>query len=172
MIETGFSFLMFIFTSIYWHPWFLISFLMCTVLLYIYCHPFNFTLISFRNCEHCFLMFKLIQLGQALSTRPDILPQVCIFPHFRIYDQFFYIVLCFCNISFTVESFYTCRIKYHRHFQLILQSIYWIPAGCSCFKVFADIIPEPIASTSLGQVYKGLNVFYFGFFYVDLILFL
>lgn len=57
--------------------------------------------------------FGIIQLGQALSTRPDILPtmycqelaklQVCIFPHF--YDQEIYILLSFCSISFTVEIF-------------------------------------------------------------------
>lgn len=72
-----------------------------------------------------------IKLGQALSTRPDILPTIYCQELAKLQDQ--------------IPPFPThIAIK-------TIESQLGVPVS----QVFADISPEPIASASLGQVYKA-----------------
>ncbi|KAJ8763862.1 hypothetical protein K2173_003644 [Erythroxylum novogranatense] len=72
-----------------------------------------------------------VKLGQALSTRPDILPTVYCQELAKLQDQ--------------IPPFPT-----HVAIESIESQL-----GVSVSKVFADISPEPIAAASLGQVYKA-----------------
>ncbi|XP_041017615.1 uncharacterized protein slr1919 isoform X2 [Juglans microcarpa x Juglans regia] len=72
-----------------------------------------------------------IKLGQALSTRPDILPAVYCQELAKLQDQ--------------IPPFPT---------HLAIKSIE-TQLGVPVSQVFADISPEPIAAASLGQVYKA-----------------
>ncbi|KAF8036933.1 hypothetical protein BT93_C2612 [Corymbia citriodora subsp. variegata] len=72
-----------------------------------------------------------IKLGQALSTRPDILPKIYCLELAKLQDQ----IPPF-STSVAIKSIET---------QL----------GAPISKIFADISPEPIAAASLGQVYKA-----------------
>lgn len=75
-----------------------------------------------------------IKLGQALSTRPDILPTMYCQELAKLQDQ--------------IPPFPThIAIK-------TIESQLGVPVS----QVFADITPEPIASASLGQVYKVLQL--------------
>ncbi|XP_059460781.1 uncharacterized protein LOC132189941 [Corylus avellana] len=72
-----------------------------------------------------------IKLGQALSTRPDILPPVYCEELAKLQDQ--------------IPPFPT-----HRAIKSIETQL-----GVPISQIFADISPEPIAAASLGQVYKA-----------------
>ncbi|XP_058222269.1 uncharacterized protein LOC131332206 isoform X2 [Rhododendron vialii] len=72
-----------------------------------------------------------IKLGQALSTRPDILPTVYCQELAKLQDQ--------------IPPFPT---------RVAIKSIE-SQLGVPVSKLFADISPEPIAAASLGQVYKA-----------------
>ncbi|XP_050219066.1 uncharacterized protein LOC126669607 [Mercurialis annua] len=72
-----------------------------------------------------------IKLGQALSTRPDILPTVYCQELAELQDQ--------------IPPFPT-----HVAFKSIESQL-----GVPVSQIFSDISPEPIASASLGQVYKA-----------------
>uniref|UniRef100_A0A7N1A709 Protein kinase domain-containing protein n=1 Tax=Kalanchoe fedtschenkoi TaxID=63787 RepID=A0A7N1A709_KALFE len=72
-----------------------------------------------------------IKLGQALSTRPDILPTVYCQELAKLQDQ--------------IPPFPT---------HVALKSIE-LQLGAPVSLIFADISPEPIAAASLGQVYKA-----------------
>ncbi|KAK1549421.1 hypothetical protein Q3G72_001868 [Acer saccharum] len=72
-----------------------------------------------------------IKLGQALSTRPDILPTVYCKELAKLQDQ--------------IPPFPT---------DVAIKSIE-TQLGVEITKIFADISPEPIAAASLGQVYKA-----------------
>ncbi|XP_030468802.2 uncharacterized protein LOC115687395 [Syzygium oleosum] len=72
-----------------------------------------------------------VKLGQALSTRPDILPTIYCQELAKLQDQ----IPPFSS-SVAIKSIET---------QL----------GAPISKIFADISPEPIAAASLGQVYKA-----------------
>ncbi|KAJ4975800.1 hypothetical protein NE237_000906 [Protea cynaroides] len=71
------------------------------------------------------------QLGQALSTRSDIMPTV------------------YC------QELANYRIKYP-HFQLALLRSIESQLGVPASQIFANISPEPVIAASLGQVYKAL----------------
>ncbi|KAK4274508.1 hypothetical protein QN277_017716 [Acacia crassicarpa] len=72
-----------------------------------------------------------IKLGQALSTRPDILPTVYCQELAKLQDQ--------------IPPFST---------DVAMRSIE-TQLGASVSEIFSDISPEPIAAASLGQVYKA-----------------
>ncbi|XP_020265885.1 uncharacterized protein LOC109841358 [Asparagus officinalis] len=72
-----------------------------------------------------------IKLGQALSTRPDILPKVYCQELSRLQDQ--------------IPPFST---------RVAMKSIE-SQLGAPIAKLFSDISPKPIAAASLGQVYKA-----------------
>ncbi|KAM3759089.1 hypothetical protein ACB098_01G094700 [Castanea mollissima] len=72
-----------------------------------------------------------IKLGQALSTRPDILPTVYCQELAKLQDQ--------------IPPFPT---------HIAIKSIE-TQLGAPLSQIFADISPEPIAAASLGQVYKA-----------------
>ncbi|KAK4852962.1 hypothetical protein QYF36_001591 [Acer negundo] len=72
-----------------------------------------------------------IKLGQALSTRPDILPTVYCKELAKLQDQ--------------IPPFPT---------DVAIKSIE-TQLGVEITKIYADISPEPIAAASLGQVYKA-----------------
>ncbi|XP_062163211.1 uncharacterized protein LOC133870166 isoform X2 [Alnus glutinosa] len=72
-----------------------------------------------------------IKLGQALSTRPDILPTIYCQELAKLQDQ--------------IPPFPT---------HLAIKSIE-TQLGVPISQIFADISPEPIAAASLGQVYKA-----------------
>lgn len=72
-----------------------------------------------------------IKLGQALSTRPDVLPTVYCQELSKLQDQ--------------IPPFAT---------DVAMRSIE-TQLGVEVSKVFADISPKPIAAASLGQVYKA-----------------
>ncbi|CAK7354044.1 unnamed protein product [Dovyalis caffra] len=73
----------------------------------------------------------LSRLGQALSTRPDILPTVYCHELAKLQDQ--------------IPTFPT-----HVAIESIESQL-----GRPVKQIFADISPKPIAAASLGQVYKG-----------------
>ncbi|KAF3962816.1 hypothetical protein CMV_012715 [Castanea mollissima] len=75
-----------------------------------------------------------IKLGQALSTRPDILPTVYCQELAKLQDQ--------------IPPFPT---------HIAIKSIE-TQLGAPLSQIFADISPEPIAAASLGQVYKVLQL--------------
>lgn len=75
-----------------------------------------------------------VKLGQALSTRPDILPTVYCQELAKLQDQ--------------IPPFPT---------HLAIKSIE-TQLGVPISQIFADISPEPIAAASLGQVYKVLQL--------------
>ncbi|CAN0860422.1 Uncharacterized protein sll0005, partial [Linum grandiflorum] len=75
-----------------------------------------------------------LQLGQALSTRPDILPSVYCQELSKLQDQ--------------IPPFPT---------PVAIKSIE-SQLGRPISELFADISPEPIASASLGQVYKAAHL--------------
>lgn len=75
-----------------------------------------------------------IKLGQALSTRPDILPTVYCQELARLQDK--------------IPPFPT-----HQAIKSIENQL-----GRPVSQIFADISPEPIAAASLGQVYKVLQL--------------
>ncbi|XAR69966.1 hypothetical protein NMG60_11001757 [Bertholletia excelsa] len=75
-----------------------------------------------------------VKLGQALSTRPDILPTIYCQELAKLQDQ--------------IPPFPT---------HIALKSIE-SQLGVSVSQIFADISPEPIAAASLGQVYKVLQL--------------
>ncbi|XP_013678105.2 uncharacterized protein slr1919 [Brassica napus] len=72
-----------------------------------------------------------IKLGQALSTRPDILPSIYCQELSKLQDQ--------------IPPFPTSVAMRCIEEQL----------GAPVSKLFADISPKPVAAASLGQVYKG-----------------
>lgn len=72
-----------------------------------------------------------IKLGQFLSCRPDILPPIYLEELANLQDQL---------PSFPNEQAY----------QIIEEEL-----GCPYDQVYAELIPEPVAAASLGQVYKG-----------------
>nr|VDC92708.1 unnamed protein product [Brassica rapa] len=72
-----------------------------------------------------------LQLGQALSTRPDILPSIYCQELSKLQDQ--------------IPPFPTSVAMRCIEEQL----------GAPVSKLFADISPKPVAAASLGQVYKG-----------------
>ncbi|KAH7845862.1 hypothetical protein Vadar_006769 [Vaccinium darrowii] len=74
---------------------------------------------------------RSVKLGQALSTRPDILPTVYCQELAKLQDQ--------------IPPFST---------RVAIKSIE-SQLGVPVSKLFADISPEPIAAASLGQVYKA-----------------
>uniref|UniRef100_A0A803LXV8 ABC1 atypical kinase-like domain-containing protein n=1 Tax=Chenopodium quinoa TaxID=63459 RepID=A0A803LXV8_CHEQI len=74
---------------------------------------------------------RATKLGQALSTRPDILPTIYCQELSKLQDQ--------------IPPFPTSVAMRSIETQL----------GAPVSEIFADISPEPIASASLGQVYKG-----------------
>ncbi|KAH7574005.1 hypothetical protein JRO89_XS03G0238700 [Xanthoceras sorbifolium] len=74
---------------------------------------------------------RAVKLGQALSTRPDILPTVYCKELEKLQDQ--------------IPPFPT---------DVAIKSIE-TQLGAEVTKFFADISPEPIAAASLGQVYKA-----------------
>ncbi|KAI5008376.1 hypothetical protein ZWY2020_009424 [Hordeum vulgare] len=78
-----------------------------------------------------FLSFHTMQLGQALSMRPDILPSAYCQELSKLQDQ--------------IPPFPT------RNAIKTIES----ELGSRMFDLFADIIPEPIAAASLVQVYKA-----------------
>lgn len=75
-----------------------------------------------------------IKLGQALSTRPDIVPPVYCQELAKLQDQ----IPPFPN-HVAIQS---------------IESQLGVPVS----RIFADISPEPIAAASLGQVYKVLQL--------------
>lgn len=76
------------------------------------------------------------KLGQALSTRPDILPKVYCQELSKLQDQ--------------IPPFPS-----HIAFKSIESQL-----GVPIFHIFSDISPEPIAAASLGQVYKVMQLIY------------
>ncbi|PKI37124.1 hypothetical protein CRG98_042459 [Punica granatum] len=86
--------------------------------------------IKFRETLICLGPFY-IKLGQALSTRPDILPTIYCQELAKLQDQ--------------IPPFPT---------PVAIKSIE-TQLGVPISKMFADISPEPIAAASLGQVYKA-----------------
>ncbi|KAF2561797.1 hypothetical protein F2Q70_00018728 [Brassica cretica] len=85
---------------------------------------------SFLNPHKRCTWFGL-QLGQALSTRPDILPSIYCQELSKLQDQ--------------IPPFPTSVAMRCIEEQL----------GAPVSKLFADISPKPVAAASLGQVYKG-----------------
>ncbi|XP_021755621.1 uncharacterized protein LOC110720853 [Chenopodium quinoa] len=88
-----------------------------------------------RATKFCETLIQLgpfyIKLGQALSTRPDILPTIYCQELSKLQDQ--------------IPPFPTSVAMRSIETQL----------GAPVSEIFADISPEPIASASLGQVYKA-----------------
>lgn len=88
-----------------------------------------------RSAKFCDTLIRLgpfyIKLGQALSTRPDILPSVYCNELAKLQDQ--------------IPPFST---------KLAIRSIE-SQLGVPISEIFADISPEPMAAASLGQVYKA-----------------
>ncbi|KAI3728019.1 hypothetical protein L6452_16644 [Arctium lappa] len=88
-----------------------------------------------RSEKFCDTLIRLgpfyIKLGQALSTRPDILPSVYCNELAKLQDQ--------------IPPFPT---------KVAIRSIE-SQLGVPISQVFSDISPEPIAAASLGQVYKA-----------------
>ncbi|CAH2044386.1 unnamed protein product, partial [Thlaspi arvense] len=74
---------------------------------------------------------RAVKLGQALSTRPDILPSIYCQELSKLQDQ--------------IPPFPTTVAMRCIEEQL----------GAPVSKLFADISPKPVAAASLGQVYKG-----------------
>ena len=72
-----------------------------------------------------------IKIGQALSTRPDLVPPVYLEELTRLQDQL---------PSFPNE------IAYH----FIEEEL-----GAPPYEIYAELSPQPIAAASLGQVYRG-----------------
>ena len=114
-------------------------------------------------------MFE-VQLGQALSTRPDILPTVYCQELVKLQ------VTRFLSMSPFASSHLSKRYNFYWDISLYLVLIVLdfmlqdqIPPfpthiainsiesqlGVPVSEIFADISPEPIAAASLGQVYKG-----------------
>uniref|UniRef100_A0A2N9F3H7 ABC1 atypical kinase-like domain-containing protein n=1 Tax=Fagus sylvatica TaxID=28930 RepID=A0A2N9F3H7_FAGSY len=81
--------------------------------------------------QWAFSMRMLDRLGQALSTRPDILPTIYCEELAKLQDQ--------------IPPFPT---------RVAIKSIE-TQLGVPLSQIFADISPEPIAAASLGQVYKA-----------------
>ncbi|KAI0497046.1 hypothetical protein KFK09_023374 [Dendrobium nobile] len=77
------------------------------------------------------------KLGQALSTRPDILPKAYCQELSKLLDQ--------------IPPFPS---------HIAIKSIE-SQLGAPIFDIFSDISPEPIAAASLGQVYKVMQLIYF-----------
>ncbi|XP_044462867.1 uncharacterized protein slr1919 isoform X2 [Mangifera indica] len=105
-------------------------------------HVLKLTIWQFFVCDinkravmFCETLIRLgpfyIKLGQALSTRPDILPTVYCQELAKLQDQ--------------IPPFPT---------DVAIKSIE-TQLGVEVSKLFADISPEPIAAASLGQVYKA-----------------
>lgn len=88
-----------------------------------------------RSAKFCNTLIRLgpfyIKLGQALSTRPDILPSVYRNELAKLQDQ--------------IPPFST---------KVAIRSIE-TQLGAPISQIFADISPEPVAAASLGQVYKA-----------------
>ncbi|XP_076909698.1 uncharacterized protein LOC143567063 [Bidens hawaiensis] len=88
-----------------------------------------------RSAKFCDTLIRLgpfyIKLGQALSTRPDILPSVYRNELAKLQDQ--------------IPPFST---------KVAIRSIE-TQLGAPISEIFADISPEPVAAASLGQVYKA-----------------
>ncbi|KAK9052896.1 hypothetical protein SSX86_029526 [Deinandra increscens subsp. villosa] len=88
-----------------------------------------------RSEKFCDTLIRLgpfyIKLGQALSTRPDILPSVYRNELAKLQDQ--------------IPPFST---------KVAIRSIE-DQLGAPISEIFADISPEPVAAASLGQVYKA-----------------
>nr|XP_043608386.1 uncharacterized protein slr1919 [Erigeron canadensis] len=88
-----------------------------------------------RAAKFCDTLIRLgpfyIKLGQALSTRPDILPSVYRNELAKLQDQ--------------IPPFST---------KVAMRSIE-SELGAPISQIFADISPEPMAAASLGQVYKA-----------------
>ncbi|TAE57650.1 MAG: AarF/ABC1/UbiB kinase family protein [Nostocales cyanobacterium] len=72
-----------------------------------------------------------IKIGQALSTRPDLVPPVCLEELTKLQDQL---------PAFPNEIAY----------QFIEEEL-----GSKPEEIYAELSPQPIAAASLGQVYKG-----------------
>ncbi|KAL8201135.1 hypothetical protein R6Q57_012474 [Mikania cordata] len=88
-----------------------------------------------RSAKFCDTLIRLgpfyIKLGQALSTRPDILPSVYRNELAKLQDQ--------------IPPFST---------KVAIRSIE-SQLGAPISEIFADISPQPVAAASLGQVYKA-----------------
>ncbi|XP_042755958.1 uncharacterized protein LOC111917313 isoform X2 [Lactuca sativa] len=88
-----------------------------------------------RSAKFCDTLIRLgpfyIKLGQALSTRPDILPSVYCNELAKLQDQ--------------IPPFST---------KVAIRSIE-SQLGVPISEIFSDISPEPMAAASLGQVYKA-----------------
>lgn len=96
----------------------------------IFVHDINKRAVMFRKTLVSLGPFY-IKLGQALSTRPDVLPTVYCQELSKLQDQ--------------IPPFAT---------DVAMRSIE-TQLGVKVSKVFADISPKPIAAASLGQVYKA-----------------
>lgn len=91
-----------------------------------------------RATKFCETLIRLgpfyVKLGQALSTRPDILPTIYCQELSKLQDQ--------------IPPFPTPVAMRSIESQL----------GVPVSEIFADISPEPIAAASLGQVYKVVQL--------------
>ncbi|XP_016499691.1 uncharacterized protein LOC107818246 isoform X1 [Nicotiana tabacum] len=96
----------------------------------LFVHDLRRRAVKFRETLICLGPFY-IKLGQALSTRPDILPKVYCQELAKLQDQ--------------IPPFPTHVARRSIESQL----------GVGVSQVFADISKEPIAAASLGQVYKA-----------------